>query len=142
MILEWIPLKSVGHFIFGTPIDEYYKKFSLRPIPEEYYEGVDWEVFGISGRDDLRLYFEKGRLKAVSCEESCLYRDMNLIGMAFEEVSSMFNAEPDIMEPEELSDGWHEVYEFEESGLQLWVKKGIAVTAICSDMCSDEENGE
>ncbi|MCP4350392.1 MAG: hypothetical protein GY795_33405 [Desulfobacterales bacterium] len=141
MILEWIPLKSVGQFVFGTPIDEYYKKFSLKPIPEEYYEGVGWEVFGISG-EDLRLYFEKGRLKAVLCKESCLYRGMNLIGMAIEEVTDMLNEEPDIMEPEELSDGWQEVYDFENLGLQLWVKKGTVVTAICSDICSDEENGE
>jgi len=136
MILRWIPLKSVGPFNFGSLIQKYYGKFCLKYIPDEYNEKVGWDVYGISD-EDIRIYFEEGKIEAVSCGINCIYNDMNMIGMKAEELISILGDKPDTVETEELSDGLHEVYDFDNLGLQIWTKKGIVVTAICSGYCDE-----
>ena len=136
MILKWIPMKSVGPFKFGSLIQKYHEKFCLKRIPDEYNEKVGWDVYGISD-EDIRIYFEEGKIEAVSCETNCIYKDIDMIGMAIEELINILGNEPDVVGSEELSDGQQEVYDFDKLGLQLWVKKGIVVAAICNGSCDE-----
>ncbi len=138
MDLTWIPLKCVGPFNFGDQIDEYRNNFFLKLIPEEYNEKVDWDVYGITN-DEIRIYVENGKIEAVSCEADWFYNGKNMIGMRIKDVLNLLRMEPDTVETEELVEGPQEVYDFGDLGLQLWVKNGVVVTAICSGLCDEEE---
>lgn len=125
---EWIPLKKVGTFTFGSSIEDYIEKYSLMHIPEEYNEAVDWAVYKINEND--RVYAEGGRVVSVSCSSRCLYKKKNLIGISIDQIPLILGTTHDTVETEELSDGPQQVYEFDQLGLQLWVRKGRVVTAI------------
>jgi hypothetical protein len=125
---EWIPRKKVGPFVFGSPIKQYIKKYRLSAVPEEYNPKVDWAVY--STDIDDRIYVEEGRIVSVSCSSSFIYKEKELIGIPFGEILSYLNCQPDSVDKAELSDGFQDIYEFDQLGLQLWVKEGDVISAI------------
>lgn len=114
--------------MFGDPIDQYCAKYNLKIIPEEYNEKVNWEVYRAD--EGISIYTEDSKIKAVSCSKSCFYKGTDLIEVPIERITSVLNLQPDMIEVEELIEGPQEVYDFDEIGLQLWVKNGKIVTAI------------
>lgn len=126
--LKWIPVKQVGPFIFGSPIEDYVEKYRLAHIPEEYNEVVGWVVYKINEVD--RVYAEEGRIVSVSCSSKCNYNGRDLIGTPIDLLPSILGTTHNSLETEELSDGPQQVYDFDQLGLQLWVREGEVVTAI------------
>ena len=128
----WIPLVSVGPFKFGDDINNYFVQYRLKQIPEEYNEKVNWDVYALPN-EELRIFSENGRIVAVACEKICAYEDLNIIGMKMGKVAQAIRIEPDFIETEELTGGPQDVYDYDALGLQLWLKDGIVVKAICSE---------
>ncbi len=133
---DWIPLKQIGPFVFGDPIGDYVEALNLSHIPEEYNEKVNWEVYSLCS--DIRIYTEIGKIVAVSTSNFCVYKGYNIIGALISDVIKEIGIKPDSIEPEELSDGIQAVYDFDDLGLQLWVKADIILTAICSGHSDDD----
>lgn len=139
MKLEWIPLHRVGPFMFGRSINEYRVQYDLHPVPEEYNEKVAWDVYALSADNEIRIYCEKGVISSVSCENWCIYQGENIISLSLDEVFARFGEQPDAVEIIELSEGPQDVYDFDELGLQLWLKHGKVVAALCSGPCDDND---
>ncbi len=129
---EWTPLKGIGPFEFGCILDKNLcERYDLREVPEEYNKAVGWVVYML--KQDDRLFTEDNKVVSFLCSSKILYHDQNLIGMTIDQVTSLLDSEPSSVESEELSEGVQDVYEFDELGLQLWVAKGMVVTAIVNE---------
>jgi hypothetical protein len=129
--LNWIPLKAVGPFKFGSSKNEY-KQFHLKEIIEEYNEKVNWQAFEIP-KYDIRIYFENDLLTSVACYQEIYFKDINLIGKTFSELKDIIDCEPVEHSTLEMSDGLQDIYEFDELALQVWVEKNKVVTIFCSN---------
>ena len=135
MIKYFIPFKSVGEFILGnnvnTIINNYDYDFS--PLDESGLESYIIRNIGIS------LYVEDDFIVSIACNKECFYNDRNIINMNFKDfiyyTELISNDEKDevYMHNGEIQD----VYEFDNIGLQIWVKNNIIVTAIASVFLDD-----
>ena len=130
-------MERVGPFVFGDLIGIFCNKYKLKLIPEEFDEDVGWEVY--RREDEFSIYSKMGRIEAVSCLTNCNFNDINLIGVSIEKVLNFLKVHHDMVETIELSEGPQEVYDFDNLGLQLWVKDDVVVTAICNGPCEDDE---
>jgi hypothetical protein len=138
MILYFIPFERIGGFILESNIEDYKnKKFTHTPIDDV----TEMETYSI---DDLglSLYVENGKIDSVECNDECLYKGRNLIGMTIEEFIShteeKYYGEVDELDFEEDNIPQY-VYEFDDIGLQVWCKNNVIVTIIASSEFIDEE---
>ena len=127
----WVPLENIGPFKFGDKIYNYVAHYPLTHIPEEYNEKVNWDVYEYPHKG-LRIFSENGQIVAISSETILIYNDVNIIGMAKEKVGDILLAEPDVIEQEELIEGPQDVYDYDDLGLQLWVKDNVIIKSICN----------
>lgn len=132
---QWVPNDRIGPFAFGTLANQYIEHYGLIPVPEEYNQKVDWIVYKTNTDD--RIYVEDKKIVSVSCSSTCIYKENELIGQPVDKILEYLNCEPDSIESAELSEGFQEIYEFDQLGLQLWVKDGIVITAIVNDSGAD-----
>ncbi len=128
--LNWIPLKAVGPFKFGSSKKEY-KQFHLKEISEEYNEKVNWQVYEIPNYD-IRIYFEDDLITSIACYREIYFKDINLIGKTFSKLKNIIDSEPLEHSTLEMSSGLQDIYEFDELALQVWVEKNKVVTIFCS----------
>ncbi|WP_089724377.1 hypothetical protein [Candidatus Thiosymbion oneisti] len=133
MILE--PLRGVGPFLFGEVIEPLINKLGLIELPEEYDDEVGWITYTIP-EQDICIYSEDGKIVSVACYEDCWYKGRNLIGLAFQDVVQLLAPtnlpnEPDAIEIDDEEQMVYDI-EIESADVQLWVRDGVVVTAICS----------
>lgn len=134
----FIPFESVGDFKINSKIDDYFNshEFEVFPKDGEY----DSEKFNIDN-PSISLFVEDGVIESICCDEECLYKGRNLIGMSIEELIShtgeKYYGEIDEADFEEDNIPQY-IYEFEDIGLQVWTKNGIVVTVIASTACEDD----
>jgi len=130
MRVEWVPLKRVANFMFGSAVDPYVTDGYLMALPDE--DGVGWRAYGVRGRD-MRVYAEDGEIISIACSDECCLKGRNLIGLPIEDAIEVIGTPPS-SEPEQQ---WiiHErqtIYYFDEMEAMLWVHRGVVVSITCS----------
>ncbi len=137
MILDLIPFKKVGAFILGGNIDPIIEKyaFDFSPVDESGLKSYILKDIGIS------LYVEEELIESIACHKECNYRGKNIIQMSFNDFKDhtglLPHGEKDevYMSDDEVQD----VFEFDDIGLQVWVKDNKIVTVIASPYIEDDE---
>ncbi len=136
MIMYFIPFDCIGDFVLKSKISNYTKDFQFNYVPAD--DTTEWETYE-EQHLNLSIYVENEIIQSISCNEECLYKGRNIIGMNIDEFMSFYNIEP-VGKVDKLyinDDETQDIYEFDDIGLQAWCSKGIIVTAIVS---IDEES--
>ena len=127
-----IPNVSVGEIAFGTPIEDY-----ADAILEytDYILEVPYHCYSFSRSSVTAYTDENGQIENLSCDEECIWKSVNLIGMNIVDFEEMAGQTHD----GEIDRIWigsddngqlQEVYEYDSLGLQIWVCAGAIVTVI------------
>lgn len=137
MDLDLIPFKSVGSFILGENINPIKEKnaFDFSPIDESGLKSFILQDIGIS------LYVEGELIESIACHKTCNYKGKNLIQMSFDDFKNHVGLFPYGKKDEVYmsDDEVQDVYEFDDIGLQVWVKDNKVVTVIVSPYIEDDE---
>lgn len=131
MIMYYIPFECVGDFFLKSNISDYTEIFEFKYIPVD--DVTEWETYEELDLK-LSLYVENGTIQSISCNDECLFKGRNIIGMEIDEFMNFYNIEP-VGEVEKLfvnGDETQDVYEFDDIGLQVWCRNNVIVTVIAS----------
>lgn len=132
MILNWVPFKQVGPFVFNTKVVDYIVKYKLVLVPDEYNDEVDWSVYSIPD-NDMRIFSEKGLITSIALYEECIYNGENIIGVNFKKAVKILSLPsfPEVSDVIEIDNENEKIYEIESLESQIWVRNGIVVTVYC-----------
>lgn len=137
MILILRPFHGIGPFDFNEPIAKYESPFFL---VKDTNEGDKYDVYSLE-YPAADLYVQDGIIESINCYEECIYKGRNIIGMTIDEFIKFYEILPieDIDELDFEEDNIPQyVYEFDQIGLQVWVKRGKILNVIASGV-DDEE---
>lgn len=131
-------------FFLGVDISEYEKLTHHKTHYDDGSFRYDCYEFERNGYN-IELYCEDGHtIDSMCCRESCIYKGQELIMMKFEDFLNIINEEP--LNHEILfvpcKDNWGQnqhVYDFDKSGLQVWVWRGKIRTIIIDNTNAYEE---
>ena len=131
---------SYDIFILGEDISKYEK---LAHHKNHYDNPIIYDDYEIDNHGhNVELWCEDGHIVDICCRESCIYNGMELIMMKFEDFLNTINEEP--LNHEILyvpcKDNWGQnqhVYDFNKSGLQVWVWREKIRTIIICDTNAD-----
>lgn len=139
-VLEFTPWQSVGVFKFDDDIANYQNELAdwiFEPIDkygDEHYK---------TSNDTRIISIHSGKIGSIFCYETLIYQGVNLIGLTIDEFKNITQSDY-VGTPEEMDfedDGYPQViYNFDDIGARVWVKKGKIVTIIVAgkDSYSDE----
>lgn len=138
MILYFTPFECVGEFRFNTKISCYLNKYEFDILlKEKEYQSNHYTL----KEQEVTLFVEENIIDSICCNEECLYKGRNLIGMTIEEFVShtgeKYYGEIDKADFEDDNIPQY-IYEFDDIGLQVWVKNNKIVTVIASAYIEDE----
>lgn len=131
---------SYDIFYLGEEISKYEKYVRLKNHYNNPcgFDSYNVEIHGYS----ILLWSENGHVEQICCYESCIYNGEELIMMTFKDFLSRIKEEPsnhDICYVP-CKDNWGQnqhVYDFDKSGLQVWVWRGKIRSVVISTY--DEE---
>lgn len=134
------PFKGVGDFNFGDPISPVITQYDYEHVSLEDEGGGDIYLL-----EDIpvSLGVNDEEIEAVFCDDECIFKDKNIIGMTIEAFMA-HTGEKHYGDIEETDDEEDDIpiyiYEFEDIGIQVWEKGkgGPIVTVIASDPSDDE----
>ena len=124
------PLKCIGPFLFNSELINYVD-LSFSELPEEYDEVVGWQVYTLP-QNDVRIYTENGKIVSVACYEECILGDFNLVGLEVGIFKSIIQSKLTHSESMELDNGIKDVLEYDDIGIQAYVKDGFVESITCS----------
>ncbi len=137
MILYFTPFEGISDFVLESNINNYLNEFNLKYTPID--DSTEWETYSLED-EGISLYVEDNKIVSIACEEECLYKGRNIIGMNINEFINFYNINP-IGEIDELyinDTETQSVYEFDDIGLQVWCSNDKIVTVIASSFDEDE----
>jgi len=123
MIPYLIPFKQVGNFVLGEEIENFFNNFQFE-INDFSQDEIAPSINYILNNPQITLYVLNGKIEFIGCYEELLYNGFNLIGITIEQLSSILNTiykEVDVVNYE-ADDIPQYIYEYEDVGLQVWVK--------------------
>lgn len=124
------PLAGVGSFRLGSSIRQYAGVYDFSYMPKGSSQGYDSYALDNEG---ISVFVEEGNIIAIMCSRYLVYKNKNIIGLSLRECNKLFGMEPDgeadLLNVNE-GDVLQEVYEYEQIGLQVWLERGVTVTAI------------
>lgn len=128
MELNFKPKISVGDFVFNTEISEY-NRFDFDFVKCADDDKTGWDTYLLIN-PRVNIYTEGKNIVSISSDEQFLWKGHNLIGFSFDRLYQIFD-NPIADEEDELfvgeEDKKQKVYEFDDLGMQVWVKDGIIV---------------
>ena len=141
----FIPHVSVGKFKFGENINKYTDGIDY--IYTKAEEEWDWHQYELAS-PRISIYVDDDKIVSIACRDKCMLFGSNIIGMTMTDFIALINAYPDLDQTDTVytedenrrKDKPQIVYEFDNFGIQAWVKNGIIVTAFCSPYESDDES--
>ncbi|MEM9885465.1 MAG: hypothetical protein AAF849_06200 [Bacteroidota bacterium] len=140
MILYFIPFEQIGEFKLQHSVTGYTNKFVFEVSNGESSTG--WVTFSLD-EFGLSLFVDKATMviESISCDEECLYKGRNIINMTIQEFithsGKVYYDEPDCLDFEEDNIPQY-VYEFDDIGLQIWVKNDKIVTVIAFEHIEED----
>jgi hypothetical protein len=131
-----VPNVSLGPFKLRAPIDDY---FSLSDYVY-YKQDEDYlrDFYEFKRYVGLSIYVNKSNLiNHIDANRYCLYQNMNMIGCNFNKFKKMIHQEPDTESIEPIvvnnKNQKQHVYDFDNLGLQIWVRYNIIKAVICGN---------
>ena len=129
MKFKWIPRESYGIFRFGFPLSE--EALDILEFEPET-DSTNWLKFRLSG-EDILVFTENSLVISVACYSRFEIEGVNLIGSTLVDATKLIGETPEAEVDEiEIEGTVQFVYEFDDSGLQLWVEKGKVATVFIS----------
>ena len=128
---SWTPGKRVGPFIFGESVPDLLARVAL--VRVEAGPGEYWETFDVPGTQSS-VIAENGVVASISCHESLVYSDAEIIGLTASQARALFGPE-DEMKP---AGPWIAMY-YTALGLTLWLTDGVAESATCDALPASPE---
>ena len=126
-----IPQISVGDIKLGIDAEDYADcqledSHSILGVPRYTYSFSETPVVAFTDENKC--------IESIYCEEECLWRDANLIGMSIANFEKKAGRSHDgEVDHVQLTEQLQDVYEYDDLGLQIWVFDGTIVTIIASD---------
>lgn len=138
---DWSPGVGVGDIRFGEPISELLDSGVLHHVIGPF-DSDGRGFFALGEEEDPAIYLdEKNLADDVVCSEVLIYQGRDLIGMKIDDIIVALGKEPDEY-GEELELGEDNIQitaEFDSLGLQLWLRDGVAVSAVVSAVIEDDD---
>lgn len=131
MISYLIPFKQVGDFHIESSLSNYRDTFEFKHTPSE--DSTNWDTYELVD-EGVSLYVDNDIIISISCDQECLYKGRNIIGMLIDEFIAFTGLNPQ-GEVDSLwvsDDKKQDVYEFDDIGLQVWCEDDIIVTVIAT----------
>lgn len=128
--------KSYDDFMLGTSVTNYIN----RPHQiDKHDDPFTWEcyIFFQNGFD-IELWCENKIIKSICCNQSCIYKGKELINMNYTEFLCLIDETPlahdiiYVLVNKNHGQNQH-VYDFDKSGLQVWVWRNKIRTVIISN---------
>jgi len=132
--LDWKPLKGVGPFQFGSPIEPFLEDWNVQLV-EEDIDSTGWITYEID-EGAFQIHMEDDEIISIACYQHCYFQNQDLIGLSYENAKMLFKYPSDNEhQPDRIfiNDYPQFVYDFGRLGAQLWVKDGIVVTVFCNN---------
>ena len=134
--------KSYDIFNLNEDVSKYERLAHTKNHFEDPY-GFDSYEIEIHGYI-IELWCEDGHIDSICCSESCMFEGKELINMKYDEFMNIIQEEPLKHEilyiPVKKNWGQNQhVYDFDKSGLQVWVWRGKIRTIIIYDTHAYEE---
>ena len=134
---------SYDDFELGHKISKYVR----RPhYIHKWNDPFQWDCYTfIQEKNEIELFCEDKIIKSICCNESCIYKGKELIKMDFQEFIEIIEEEPAshdieyVVVTKDRGQNQH-VYEFDKSGLQIWVWRNKIRTVIISNSEDEESN--
>ncbi len=129
--MYFLPFECIGEFILKSNIADYKNDFRFKYTPPD--ETTEWETYE-ELETKLLLYVENEIIQSISCNEECLFKGRNIIGMSIDDFVNFYGIEP-VGELDKLyvnDNETQDVYEFDDIGLQVWCSNDTIVTVIAS----------
>lgn len=144
IFFEWVPTVRVGPVHFGDDIADHIKNMPIQACMDPFDEN-EFLCYGY-GEEEEPSYFldDDGRVEDIVCFDGLIFQDTNLIGLPIDRVIELLGSDPDEY-GEEVKHGEGEIrtpVEFDNLGLQLWLRDGIAVSAVVSVANVDDDDEE
>ncbi len=137
--------KSYDDFILGNNIIEYDSK----PHQIHMHDAqCPWDCYSfIQNGIVIEVWCENNLIKNICCNQSCIYNGQELINMNYLEFLQIINEVPVSHEViyvlVNTNHGQNQhVYDFEKSGLQIWVWRNKIRTVIISKSNDDERESQ
>lgn len=137
-----IPFKSLGPFHFDSMYADYESKYEFEYVPAD--EEDEWDTY-MCEEPAMEIYVDEGVVVAASCWESCIYMGKELIGMEIPAFEKFAGCKFDHKEKVDLGaeeGGIHTIYEFDDLGLQLWVREGEIVSVFAGPSLEEEDEDD
>ena len=132
---------SYDIFYLGEDISKYekYVRYKKHYDDPNGFDSYEIEIHGYK----ITLWSENGHIEQICCRESCIYNGEELIMMTFKDFLNRIKEEPSNYDIYYVpcKDNWGQnqhVYDFDKSGLQVWVWRG----KIRSIVIYDTHDGE
>ena len=134
--------KSYDDFILGDNIIRY------KNMPHQIHKHNDpdvWEcyIFDLNG-SEIELWCENAVIKSICCNHSCIYKGQELINMNYQEFLHIIDEVPVthdviyVLTNKNCGQNQH-VYDFDKSGLQIWVWRNKIRTVVISNSKDNDE---
>jgi hypothetical protein len=130
----WVPNVSLGDIVIGRNISVYEKSVGAVVNPEISSDITGWVNYDIPGTE-TDISVENGMVVAVSSYESCVYNNIEMIGLSREELESLLGCQPDEEGDPVLFDNGDisTPLEFFKLGAEVWLEDGKVTLVSISD---------
>ncbi|TKG93821.1 hypothetical protein EYV94_16385 [Puteibacter caeruleilacunae] len=133
---EFVPFRRMGVFTFGENIRSYY---TAGFVFEECDDKTEWDTYKNEGKG-FELYVENDLIASIACRKELYYKGENVIGMRIDGFLEYYGLVQSV-ETDKIfipcDNDYQDVYEFDDVGLQVWVKDNVIETVFCSPMIID-----
>jgi hypothetical protein len=135
MIFNLIPFKQVGPFVFFENIKSYCEyNFDFIKCDDK----TGWDSYKL-GHEGIELYTENNSIISIACRKELRLNHTNLIGLSLDSFLNKYGLKPSKEEDKIYipdDDNYQDVIEFDEIGLQIWLKGNKIETVFCSPQLS------
>lgn len=134
-----IPQVSVGNIKLDDSIENYPDR--ALEFSDEVGEDA-YSCFAFKNTPVQAFVNSEGRIETIRCETECIWQGQNLIGLSYAEFILLYPEEPDgtdtIAVDSESGEQQHEVYDYDDLGLQVWVHDGTITLTMASSFPEEE----
>ena len=135
-----VPRISMGIFKIGEHIDEYKWVSDYMIYRKDIEKEWSSDSYVFKEFEGLTIYVDDyDKIESINVDKYCCYNGIDLIGYNFKKFKELINQEPydeDFL-PVIMIDGKNvqnqHVYEFDDLGLQVWVRYNKIISITCSN---------
>jgi hypothetical protein len=131
-LYQFNPTVSVGPFIFGTDIENYFE-YHHTYFPAGKYDSFDSYYFL---DPPITIFPKGGKIESITCDEYLFFKGRNIIGMLVHNFMEVYQIAYDVKERLYVmrDDNIKSmiVYDFDILGLQIWTYRRKIISVSCT----------